>query len=62
MHKKVKVTAGSAAALAILIPGGLATAVPAQATHTHRSVSVVDPADEAETDDVQGEVEDGTQD
>lgn len=62
MENKLKVAAGSAAALAILIAGGLAIALPAQAAPTHKSVSVVEPADATDTDDVQDEVEDGTDD
>ena len=53
MEKKAKVAAGSAAALAILIAGGLAIALPAQAAPTHKSVSVVEPTDATDTDDVQ---------
>ena len=62
MQKKVKVAAGSAAALAILIAGGLAIALPAQAAPTSKSVSVVEPVDATDTDNVQDEVEDGTND
>lgn len=62
MQKTAKIAAGSAAALAILIAGGLAIALPAQAAPTGKSVSVVEPADAADTDNVQDEVEDGTND
>ncbi|CAN5344338.1 hypothetical protein BH11ACT4_BH11ACT4_15920 [soil metagenome] len=59
MQKKFKVAAGSAAALAILVAGGLAIALPAQATPVSKSVSVVEPVDATDTDNVQSEVADG---
>jgi hypothetical protein len=62
MQKKAKVAAGSAAALAILVAGGLAIALPAQAAPAGKSVSVVDPVNAPDTDNVQDEVEDGTAD
>jgi hypothetical protein len=62
MQKKAKVAAGSAAALAILVAGGLAIALPAQASPDVKSVSVVEPVDATDTDNVQDEVEDGTND
>jgi len=62
MHKTAKVAAGSAAALAILIAGGLAIALPAQATTINKSISIVEPVDATDTDNVQDEVEDGTAD
>lgn len=62
MQKTAKVAAGSAAALAILIAGGLAIALPAQAAPVGKSVSVVEPVDATDTDNVQDEVEDGTAD
>jgi len=62
MQKTAKVAAGSAAALAILIAGGLAIALPAQATPVSESVSIVEPVDATDTDNVQDEVEDGTAD
>ncbi|WP_309617991.1 hypothetical protein [Salinibacterium sp.] len=60
MQKKLKVAAGSAAALAILIAGGLAIALPAQAAPTSKSVSVVEPVDATDTDNVQDGVDEGT--
>jgi hypothetical protein len=62
MQNKAKVAAGSAAALAILVAGGLAIALPAQAAPVGKSVSVVESVDANDTDDVQEEVEDGTAD
>ena len=62
MQKKMKVAAGSAAALALLVAGGLAIALPAQATPISSSVTVVEPVDATDTDNVQNEVEDGTAD
>lgn len=62
MNKNIKIAAGSAAALAIVIAGGLAIALPAQAATHSPSVSVVDPADATDTDNVQDEVDDGTDD
>jgi hypothetical protein len=62
MQKTAKVAAGSAAALAILIAGGVALAMPAQAGPAGKSVSVVEPVDATDTDNVQDEVEDGTDD
>lgn len=62
MQKKVKVAAGSAAALAILVAGGLAIALPAQGAPVDKSVSVVEPVGGPDTDNVQDEVEDGTPD
>ena len=62
MQKKAKVAAGSAAALAILVAGGLAIALPAQAAPDVKSVAVVEPVDATDTDNVQDEVEDGTND
>ena len=62
MQKTAKVAAGSAAALAILIAGGLAIALPAQAAPAGKSVSIVEPVDATDTDNVQEEVEDGTAD
>ena len=62
MQKTAKVAAGSAAALAILIAGGVALAMPAQAAPAGKSVSVVEPVDVTDTDNVQDEVEDGTDD
>ena len=62
MQKKTKIAAGSAAALAILIAGGLAVALPAQAENATKSTSVVEPVDPTDTDAVQNEVEDGTND
>lgn len=62
MQKKAKVAAGSAAALAILVAGGLAIAIPAQAAPAGGSASVVEPAATTDTDNVQDEVEDGTAD
>lgn len=62
MQKKVKVAAGSAAALAILFAGGLAIALPAEAAPVSKSVSIVEPIDATDTDNVQNEVEDGTAD
>lgn len=58
MQKKAKVAAGSAAAVAILIAGGLAIALPAQAA-VPASVSVVSPVGATDTDNVQDEVADG---
>lgn len=60
MQKTAKVAAGSAAALAILIAGGLAIALPAQAAPVSKSVSVVEPVDAPDTDNVQDEVGDQT--
>jgi len=62
MQKNMKIAAGSAAALAILVAAGLAVALPAQASTAEKSVSVVEPIDGADTDNVQDEVEDGTED
>lgn len=62
MQKKTKITAGSAAALAILVAGGLAVALPAQADNATTSSSVVEPVDATDADNVQNEVEDGTAD
>lgn len=62
MQKNTKIAAGSAAALAILVAGGLAIALPAQAAPAGKSVSVVEPVDATDTDNVQDEVEDGTAD
>lgn len=62
MQKKVKVAAGSAGALAILFAGGLAIALPAEAAPVSKSVSIVEPIDATDTDNVQNEVEDGTAD
>lgn len=62
MQKKAKVAAGSAAALAILVAGGLTIALPAQAAPVGKSVSIVEPVDANDTDNVQNEVEDGTAD
>jgi hypothetical protein len=62
MQRKIKVAAGSAAALAILVAGGLAIALPVQASPDSKSVSVVEPVDATDTDNVQDEVEDGTDD
>ena len=62
MQKKVKVAAGSAAALAILFAGGLAIALPAEAAPVSKSVSIVEPIDATDTHNVQNEVEDGTAD
>ncbi|GAA1743601.1 hypothetical protein [Microcella frigidaquae] len=62
MQKTAKVAAGSAAALAILIAGGVALAMPAQAAPAGKSVSVVEPTDATDSDNVQDEVEDGTDD
>ncbi len=62
MQKNAKIAAGSAAALAILVAGGLAIALPAQAAPAGKSVSVVAPVDATDTDNVQDEVEDGTAD
>ena len=62
MQKKAKVAAGTAAALAILVAGGLAIALPAQAAPVAKSVSVVEPATATATDNVQDEIEDGTAD
>ncbi|MBX9719665.1 MAG: hypothetical protein K2X36_12625 [Microbacteriaceae bacterium] len=62
MQKTAKVAAGSAAALAILIAGGVALAMPAQAAPAGKSVSVVEPVDATDTDNVQDEVDDGTND
>ncbi len=62
MQKTAKVAAGSAAALAILIAGGVALAMPAQAAPAGKSVSVVEPVDATDTDNVQDEVDDGTED
>ncbi|MCC6855728.1 MAG: hypothetical protein IT189_06650 [Microbacteriaceae bacterium] len=59
MQKKTKIAAGSAAALAILVAGGLAVALPAQASPVAKTVSVVEPVDATDTDNVQNEVEDG---
>lgn len=58
MQKTAKVAAGSAAALAILIAGGLAIALPAQAAPVSKSVSVVEPVNGTDTDNVQDEVGD----
>ena len=62
MKKKIKVAAGSAAALAILIAGGLAISLPAQAATPGDSKSVVEPSGATDADNVQDEVEDGTND
>lgn len=62
MQKKAKVAAGTAAAFAILITGGLALALPAQAATTGTSTSVVEPTSATDNDNVQNEVEDGTAD
>jgi hypothetical protein len=62
MQKKTKIAAGSAAAVAALIAGGFAIAIPAQAATNAPSSSVVETEDPADTDDVQNEVEDGTAD
>ena len=62
MRNKTKIVAGSAAALAILLAGGLAVALPAQADNAAKSTSVVGPVDSKDTDSVQNEVEDGTSD
>lgn len=71
MEKTAKVAAGSAGALAILVAGGLAIALPAQAAPIGTSVSVVEPVDATDTadsteipsDDINGvAVEDGHQD
>jgi hypothetical protein len=62
MQKKTKIAAGSAAALAILVAGGLAVALPAQAENTTKSSSVVEPVDATDTDNVQNEVGDGAAD
>ena len=62
MQKNLKVAAGSAAALAILVAGGLAIALPVQAASASKPVSVVEPVDATDTDDVQDEVEDDTND
>lgn len=62
MQKKIKFAAGSAAALAILVAGGLAIALPAQAEPVSNSVSVVESVSVTDTDNVQDEVEDGTAD
>ncbi|MFC6356575.1 hypothetical protein [Luethyella okanaganae] len=59
MQKKMKVAAGSAAVLAILIAGGAALAIPAQASTMAPVTSTTEPTD---TDNVQNEVEDGTAD
>lgn len=58
MQKIAKVAAGSAAALAILVAGGLAIALPAQAAPIGASVSVVEPVNTADTDNVQDKVGD----
>lgn len=57
MQKKAKVAAGSAAALAILIAGGVALAMPAQASTPVGKIAVVEPAG-PDTDNI----EDGTPD
>lgn len=62
MQKKTKIAAGSAAALAIIVAGGLAVALPAQASPVAKTVSVVEPVDATDTDNVQNEVENGTAD
>jgi len=62
MQKKTKIAAGSAAAVAALIAGGFAIAIPAQAATNAPSSSVVETEDPADTDNVQNEVEDGTAD
>ena len=62
MQKTVKIAAGSAAALALLIAGGVAIASPAQAARTGTSTSVAELVDAHDTDNVQNEVEDGTND
>lgn len=62
MQKKTKIAAGSAVAVAALIAGGFALAIPAQASTDAPSNSVVETEDPADTDNVQDEVEDGTAD
>ena len=62
MQKKTKIVAGSAAAVAALIAGGIAIAIPAQAETNAPSSSVVETEDPTDTDNVQNEVEDGTAD
>ena len=62
MQKTTKIAVGSAAALAILVAGGLAVALPAQAENEAKSTSVVEPVDPSDTDAVQNDVEDGTND
>ena len=61
MEKRLKVAAGSAAALAILIAGGLTIAPPAQAAPASKSVSVVEPDDATDTDNVQDGVDEGAE-
>ena len=63
MQNKAKVAAGSAAVLAILIAGGLAIALPAQASTNSGTSSVVEPSgtNDGETADDAG-VESGTND
>lgn len=62
MQNKTKIVAGSAAAVAALIAGGFAIALPAQAATNAPSSSVVETEAPADTDNVQDEVEDGTED
>lgn len=55
MQKITKVAAGSAAALAIVVAGGLAIALPAQASTIHKSTSVVETTSATDTDTVENQ-------
>lgn len=60
MQKKLKVAAGSAAALALIVAGGIAIALPAQASTISTTTSVVEPVSATDTDNVQEQVGDQT--
>jgi hypothetical protein len=55
MQRITKVAASSAAALAIVVAGGLAIALPAQASTIHKSTSVVENTSATDTDTVENQ-------
>jgi hypothetical protein len=58
MNKNAKISIGLAAALGALIAGGLAVALPAQATSATKSTSVVESTDPTDTGSEQNEAPD----
>jgi hypothetical protein len=55
MKKKTRIVAGSTGAIALLIAGGAALALPAQASTAPRATSVVSPTHSGSTDATPGE-------
>jgi hypothetical protein len=58
MKKNTKIVIGSAAALGVLIAGGIAVTLPAQAESAAKSTSVVESADPTDTGSEQNEAPD----